>query len=92
MILIAPFDLTSRPFWWLDIAIVIFVINVSFAYLVQHPKVASLIEMTSAPPPPGAEGPPPALVELVGSVQRGGIFMTVMLLIIIFLMVVKPQF
>jgi uncharacterized membrane protein len=92
MILIAPFDLTSRPFWWLDIAIVIFLINVSFSYLVQHPKVKQLIEMTSAPPPPGAQGPPPALVELVGSVQRGGIFMTVMLLLIIFLMVVKPQF
>jgi hypothetical protein len=92
MILIAPFDLTSRPFWWLDIAIVIFLINVSFAYLVQHPKVQQLIEMTSAPPPPGADGPPPALVELVGSIQRGGIFMTVMLVIIVFLMVVKPQF
>jgi hypothetical protein len=92
MILIVPFDLTSRNFWWLDIAIVVFAINLSFSYLVQHPKVKRLIEMTSAPPPPGAEGPPPALVELVGSVQRGGIFMTALLLVIIFLMVVKPQF
>jgi hypothetical protein len=92
MILIVPFALTSRSFWWLDIAIVVFAINLSFSYLVQHPKVERLIEMTSAPPPPGAEGPPPALVELVGSVQRGGIFMTTLLLVIIFLMVVKPQF
>ena len=96
MIVIAPFDLTSRQFWWLDIAIVIFVINVGFAYLVQVPKVKQLIEMTSAPPPGGASGapsgPPPALVALVGQIQRGGIFMTVMLTIIIFLMVVKPQF
>jgi uncharacterized membrane protein len=92
MILVAPFDLTSRSFYWLDIAIVIFVINLSFSYFVQHPKVERVIEMTSAPPPPGASGPPPALLELVGSVQRGGIFMTVMLLAIIFLMVVKPQF
>jgi uncharacterized membrane protein len=92
MILVAPFDLTSRSFYWLDIAIVIFVINLSFSYFVQHPKVERVIEMTSAPPPPGASGPPPALLELVGSVQRGGIFMTVLLLAIIFLMVVKPQF
>lgn len=92
MILIAPFDLTSRAFWWLDIAIVLFAINLGFSYLVQHPKVERLIEMTSAPPPPDASGPPPALVELVGSVQRGGIFLTVVLLAIIFLMVVKPQF
>jgi uncharacterized membrane protein len=92
MILVAPFDLTSRSFYWLDIAIVIFVINLSFSYFVQHPKVERVIEMTSAPPPPDASGPPPALLELVGSVQRGGIFMTVMLLAIIFLMVVKPQF
>jgi Predicted integral membrane protein (DUF2269) len=92
IILIAPFDLTSRSFWWLDIAIVIFVITISFSYLVQHPKVEQLIEMTSAPPPPGASGPPPALAALVGQIQRGGIFMTVMLTIIIFLMVVKPQF
>jgi uncharacterized membrane protein len=92
MILVAPFDLTSRSFYWLDIAIVLFVINLSFSYFVQHPKVERVIEMTSAPPPPGASGPPPALLELVGSVQRGGIFMTVLLLAIIFLMVVKPQF
>jgi hypothetical protein len=92
MILIAPLDLTSRPFYWLDIAIVLFVINLSYSYLVAHPNVERIIEMTSAPPPPGASGPTPALLELVGSVQRGGIFMTVMLVAIIFLMVVKPQF
>jgi hypothetical protein len=92
MILVAPFDLTSRPFWWLDLAIVLFAINVTFAYLVQHRNVARLIEMTSAPPPPGASGPPPALVALVGQIQRGGMFMGVMLVIIIFLMVVKPTF
>jgi hypothetical protein len=92
MILIAPFDLTSRPFYWLDIAIVIFVVNIGFSYLVQRPKVEQLIEMTSSPPPPGASGPPPGLPELVQGIQRGGIFMTVMLVIIIFLMVVKPAF
>jgi hypothetical protein len=92
MILIAPFDLTSRALWWLDIAIVIFAINLGFSYFVQHPKIEQMIELTSAPPPPGASGPPPALVALVPQLQRGGIFMTVLLVVIIFLMVVKPTF
>jgi uncharacterized membrane protein len=92
MILVAGFDLTSRTFWWLDIAIVIFVINFGFSYLVQHPKVDQIIEMTSAPPPAGASGPPPALLELAANVQRGGMLMTVLLVSIIFLMVVKPTF
>jgi uncharacterized membrane protein len=92
MILVAPFDLTSRSFWWLDIAIVIFVITLSFSYLVQHRNVEQLIEMTASPPPAGASGPPPALITLVAQIQRGGMFMGVMLVIIIFLMVVKPQF
>ena len=92
MIVIAPFDLTSRQFWWLDIAIVIFVITVGFAYLVQRRNVARLVEMSSAPPPPGASSPPPALAALVRQIQLGGMFTGVMLTIIIFLMVVKPQF
>jgi uncharacterized membrane protein len=91
MILVAPLDLTSRALWWLDIAIVLFVINLGYSYLVAHPRVERIIEMTSAPPPPGASGPPPALAEVVRSVQRGGIFMTSVLVVIIFLMVVKPQ-
>ena len=92
MIIVAPLDLTSRALWWLDIAIVIFAITLGFSYLVQHRRVEQLIEMTSSPPPPGASGPPPALTSLVRQIQQGGMFMGVMLVIIIFLMVVKPQF
>jgi len=92
MILIAPFDLTTRAFWWLDIAIVIFVLVLGYSYLVQHPKVERLIEMTGSPPPPDAKGPPPGLPELVAGIQRGGMLMGIGLLLIIFLMVVKPQF
>jgi uncharacterized membrane protein len=92
MIIVAPLDLTSRAFWWLDIAIVIFAITLGFSYLVQHRRVEQLIEMTSSPPPPGASGPPPALTTLVGQIRQGGMFMGIMLLILIFLMVVKPTF
>ena len=41
---------------------------------------------------PGTSGPPPGLPQLVARIQRGGMAMTLLLLSIIFLMVVKPQF
>ncbi|HEY7590936.1 MAG TPA: DUF2269 family protein [Candidatus Limnocylindrales bacterium] len=41
---------------------------------------------------PGTSGPPPGLPALVRRIQRGGMATTLMLLAIIFLMVVKPQF
>src|SRR6266498_2981440 len=37
MILVSGFDLTSRAYWWLDIAIVILAINFGFSYFVGHP-------------------------------------------------------
>jgi uncharacterized membrane protein len=92
LIIVAGFDLTNRATWWLDIAIILFVVNVSFAYVVQRPRVRQLIDMTSAPPPAGASGPPPGLPELAASVRTGGAFMGIMLVLIIFLMVVKPTF
>ncbi|HEY8922715.1 MAG TPA: hypothetical protein VIN32_08805 [Candidatus Limnocylindria bacterium] len=55
-----------------------------------------IIDMTAGPPPetpPGAapSGPPPALMALVHKVQRGGMFLSVMIAVIVFLMVVKPN-
>jgi uncharacterized membrane protein len=92
LILVAGFDLTNRATWWLDIAIILFVTNVAFSYVVQRPRVRQLIDMTSAPPPAGASGPPPGLPELAASVRTGGSFMGILLVLIVFLMVVKPGF
>jgi uncharacterized membrane protein len=134
MILVAGLNLTDRRFWWLDIAIVLYVIAISFALLVQTKNVARLIELTSGPPlgagggpppgagappaaagagapagsaaavgaagpasatggpPPGAGGPPPHIREAVARVQRGGMVTGVLIVAIVFLMVVKPQF
>ena len=52
--------------------------------------------MTSGPPPetpPGSAptGPPPALMGLIRRVQRGGLFLSAMVAVIAFLMVVKPD-
>ena len=92
MILVRGIDLSSRAYWWLGIAIVIYILTYGYSYFVQNKLVHRVIEITSTPPPPGASGPPPELPPLVSRIQRGGMVMTVALLAIIFLMVVKPQF
>ncbi len=90
MILVLGLNLTDRAYWWLDLAIVVYVILYGYSFFVQRKIVEQVIEMTSAPPPPGASGPPPALLALVKRIQQGGMGLTVGLLVIIFLMVVKP--
>ena len=81
---------------WLGVAIILFLITLAFAVFVQARNVHRMIDLTSAPPPPPAEGqagpagPPPEFVALSQRVARGGMFMTAMLVTILFLMVFKP--
>ncbi len=92
MILVGGFDLTSRAYWWLGIAIVLYAIAYGYSFFFQRRTIEHLIALTSAPPPPGATGPPPEVPGLVKRIQQGGMVLTVLLVAIIFLMVVKPQF
>ena len=92
IILVRGIDLSSRAYWWLGIAIVLYIIAYGYSFFVQRHVVERVIEITSGPPPAGATGPPPELPGLVKRIQRGGMVLTVLLLAIIFLMVVKPQF
>ncbi|HEX5015534.1 MAG TPA: DUF2269 family protein [Candidatus Limnocylindrales bacterium] len=92
IILVKGIDLSSRAYWWLGIAIVLYIIAYGYSFFSQRKTVERIIEITSGPPPAGATGPPPELPGLVKRVQRGGMLLTVLLLAIIFLMVVKPQF
>jgi uncharacterized membrane protein len=85
---INPFE---RGYWWLAVAIVLYLVAYGYSFFVQRKYVERVIELTSAPPPPGATGPPPELVELVAKIQRGGMMLGILLVAIIFLMVVKPQ-
>ena len=90
---IDPFSRDSR---WLLLGIVLYVLLFTFSVTVQIPTTRRIIEMTSGPPPempPGSvpSGPPPALMALVHRVQRGGLFLSAMVLVIVFLMVVKPN-
>lgn len=93
----AGIDLTKAR--WLLLAIVLYVIALTFSWFVQRPATQRLIALTtapppgaSAPPPPGASGPPPELAATVRRIQRGGMFTGLLIVLIVALMVVKPAF
>lgn len=90
LILVTGINLLATP--WLLIGIVLYLITISYNFFIQTPMVKKVIEVTSAPPPPGASGPPPELLALIRRIQLGGIFSAIMIALIVFLMVVKPQF
>lgn len=81
-----------REDWWLLIAIVLYAIAYGYSFFVQRKLVDRAIELTSAPPPPGANGPPPELPAIGKRISQGGMVLGILLVIIVFLMVVKPQF
>jgi len=88
LILTRGWDLLNTR--WLLLGIVLYVIAYATAFFVTKPTVHRIIEMTSAPPPPGASGPPPELLQNIKRVQRLGMFTTALIVVIVFLMVVKP--
>jgi uncharacterized membrane protein len=88
-------DLTASTNYWLDVAIVLYVIALSFSYFVQARRVGAIIEMTSTPPPPpppgqAPAGPPPAVAAAAAQIRQGGMLLSVLIVSIIFLMVIKP--
>jgi hypothetical protein len=90
MMAIAQRNPLDRSQWWLAVAIVLYAIAYGYSFFVQRRLVDRVIELTSAPPPPGASGPPPELMAIVGRIGRGGMVLGILLVVIIFLMVVKP--
>lgn len=88
IIVAAGYDVMSRA--WLAVAIVLYLFTLAYALTVQRNALHRLIELTSAPPPPGATGPSPEIVATVKRIQQGGILLGVMIVVIVFLMVVKP--
>ena len=90
---INPFTRDTR---WLLSGIVLYTIALTYSLAVQLPAVRKIIALTSGPPPgappgPPPSGPPPGLMETVVAVQRGGLFVSGLVVIIAFLMVVKPN-
>ena len=94
LILTLSIDVTTAH--WLALGIVLYVIAIGFAILVQSRTIEAMIQMIEKAPPP-APGtppgpPPPAFLALAKRAQLGGIFLTILLVSIVFLMTVKPQF
>jgi hypothetical protein len=94
LIWLASIDLTKSL--WLVIAIVLYVLALSYAFTIQRNAVHHLIEVTTMPaggPPPGAPaGPPPGVPEAVKKVQQGGMILGLTIAVIVFLMVTKLSF
>jgi uncharacterized membrane protein len=80
----------TAPPLWLAVGIVLYIIALVYALTIQRNAVSRIIELSSAPPPPGATGPSPELQAAVKKVQRGGMFLALLIVVIVFLMVVKP--
>jgi uncharacterized membrane protein len=83
----ASFDVLGTG--WLAAGIVLYLITLTYALTIQRNAVHHLIELTSTPPAPGSP-PNPEIPATVKRIQRGGIFLALMIVVIVFLMVVKP--
>lgn len=89
LILAANIDFKAAP--WLGIGIVLYIIALTVAFTVQGNALHRLIELTSTPPAPGSP-PSPEIPATVKKIQRGGMFLGLLIVVIVFLMVVKPTF
>jgi uncharacterized membrane protein len=99
LILVLNADLTSKAYRWLVAGIILYAITITYAVAVQAPAAKKMVELTAGgppaggPPPEGAPaGPPPEIAATGKKLARGGMFMSVMILLIVTLMVVKPGF
>jgi hypothetical protein len=95
LILILQADLTSAAYRWLVAGIILYLIAIGFAIFVQAPNAEKMVRLTSGgppgPPPAGAPaGPPPEIVETGKTLQRGGMLLTVLIVLIVILMTTKP--
>jgi len=75
--------------WWLTVAIVLYVIAIGFAVAVQAPAGRRLVELTGTPPAQGSP-PPPELPATARRVRTGGMILSGLVIVIVFLMVTKP--
>ena len=81
---------------WLLLAIALYALALYIAIGLNLPNLRRLIEMTTPPaggPPAGgppAGGPPPELVQRFARARQYGMAMSGLVVVIVFLMVVKP--
>ena len=90
LIIGAGMKVQNQP--WLLAGIVLYIVALTYALTVQRNALHHLIEFASTPPPPGTPPgpPPPEIVATVKKIQRGAMVLGVLIVVIVFLMVVKP--
>jgi hypothetical protein len=82
------FDREAR---WLVLAVVLYLVALGLALFVSRPNVKRIIALSGGDGPP-AGPPPPEMMSAIATVQRVGMALLVLLVAIVFLMVVKPDF
>ncbi len=97
LILISGRDLTVAANRWLVAAIILYLIAIGFAAMVQAKNAEKMVELTAhmppGPPPAGAPaGPPPEIAATGKKLAQGGQLLSVLIVLIVILMVVKPGF
>ena len=74
---------------WLSVAIVLYVIAIVYSVAVQAPAGRKMVALTGTPPAPGTP-PSPELPATARRLRLGGMFLSTLVVIIVFLMVTKP--
>jgi len=90
------FDLLNTR--WLLLSVILYAIALAFAFVVQAPTAARMVELTAMPAgaPPAAPGgppggrPPPEIAATAGRLRVGGMFLGGLIVLIVLLMVAKP--
>ena len=89
LILATSIDLKSAT--WLAAGIVLYAIALTYSLTIQRNALHQLIELSSTPPAPGSP-PSPEIPATIKKIQRGGMLLGLMIVVIVFLMVTKPTF
>jgi uncharacterized membrane protein len=74
---------------WLEVSIVLYLIAIVYSLVVQAPAGRKLVELTSTPPAPGSP-PNPEIPATAAKLKRGGMILSALVIVIVFLMVTKP--
>jgi len=91
LLLIMAASIDMKASTWLGIGIVLYIIALTYALTIQRKALLRLIELTSTPPAPGSP-PSPEIPATVKKIQRGGMLLGLLIVVIVFLMVTKPTF
>jgi uncharacterized membrane protein len=74
---------------WLALSLVLYVIALGIALFLQRPALDKVVALTSSPP--GPEGPPAEVPGLLRRMQLYGVLLLALTIVIVALMVWKPQ-